>query len=373
MIINPLEYLNGIDIGKIQEICFGNYRIGSCEVNGCLVDVRYVTNREYSKTLLIDDAWKELKSISKCCKKINIYILSEDINSVTDVFYLNEDLLKTTCYSEVIKLFCKFRDAPIELQENILKLDLPHFSGFNKPNSTCPMVSIVTTVFNNSEQLEQTIQSVINQDAYSHVEYIIKDAGSKDNFIDVVNKYKNVISIVESQKDNGIYDGMQRGILLSKGKYFAILNSGDIYRNSDVISTFIRAFKTDKDFYYSHFDIALNGSYVTRQSKIGNLWRKTSLQQATFFSKRTLFDEIRGFNLKLSISADWYYYIDLIKRDCTSQQLNLSSIIFRTDGTSSHWKFIQLKENLICCFHYAPWNILGALANIVTYLKNMVR
>lgn len=373
MIINPLEYLNNIGVENFQEICSGNYRIGSTEINGYLVDIRYITNRDYSKSLLIDDVWKELKSFSRYDKKIDIYILSENINRDTDVFYLNEDLLKVTCYSEVVKLFCKFKDVPIELQENILKLDLPQFIGFNRPDSICPMVSIVTTVFNNSEQLEQTIQSVINQDAYLHVEYVIKDAGSKDKFTEVINKYKHIISIVESQKDNGIYDGMQRGILLSKGKYFAILNSGDIYRNSDVISTYIKAFKTNKDFYYSHFDIALNGSYVTRQSKIGNLWRKTSLQQATFFSKRTFFDEIGGFNLKLSISADWYYYIDLAKRDCIGQQLNLSSIIFRTDGTSSHWKFIQLKENLICCFHYAPWNILGALANILTYLKNIVR
>ena len=72
-------------------------------------------------------------------------------------------------------------------------------------------ISIITVCFNSEKSLEKTINSVISQD-YKNIEYIIIDGGSKDNTLNIIEKYKEHISTIVSEKDRGIYDGINKGI-----------------------------------------------------------------------------------------------------------------------------------------------------------------
>ena len=71
-------------------------------------------------------------------------------------------------------------------------------------------VSIITIAWNSAETIEDTIKSVIAQD-YKDVEYIVIDGASKDNTLEIINKYKDNIAVVISEPDKGIYDAMNKG------------------------------------------------------------------------------------------------------------------------------------------------------------------
>ena len=92
-------------------------------------------------------------------------------------------------------------------------------------------ISVITVVKNSAGTIEKTIQSVLSQ-KYENLEYLIIDGKSTDGTLDVINKYKENISYIESQKDNGIWDAMNKGISLAKGDIIGFLNADDIYNEN---------------------------------------------------------------------------------------------------------------------------------------------
>ncbi|MGF1590475.1 MAG: glycosyltransferase family 2 protein [Pleurocapsa sp.] len=91
-----------------------------------------------------------------------------------------------------------------------------------------PLISLITVVFNGKKSLEPTIQSVINQ-SYKNIEYILIDGGSTDGTVEIIKQYESYLNYWVSESDRGIYDAMNKGIKLAKGKIIGILNSGDLY------------------------------------------------------------------------------------------------------------------------------------------------
>jgi glycosyltransferase involved in cell wall biosynthesis len=104
-------------------------------------------------------------------------------------------------------------------------------------------VSIITIAWNSAETIEDTIKSVIAQD-YEDLEYIVIDGASKDNTLDIVNKYKDNIAVVISEPDKGIYDAMNKGVKASTGDVIGILNSDDFYADNHVVSDIAALFKS---------------------------------------------------------------------------------------------------------------------------------
>ena len=89
-----------------------------------------------------------------------------------------------------------------------------------------PKISIVTVCLNSENTIEKTIQSVIGQ-SYSNIEYIIIDGGSKDNTLNIINKYKYRVSVIISEKDMGIYDAFNKGLKIYNGDLIGFVNSDD--------------------------------------------------------------------------------------------------------------------------------------------------
>jgi glycosyltransferase involved in cell wall biosynthesis len=87
----------------------------------------------------------------------------------------------------------------------------------NSSGHLLPKFSIITVTYNAGKVLEETIQSVISQ-TYHSIEYLIIDGGSKDNTLDIVNKYKEYIHHLVSEPDKGVYDAMNKGIRLGTGE-----------------------------------------------------------------------------------------------------------------------------------------------------------
>lgn len=89
-----------------------------------------------------------------------------------------------------------------------------------------PKISIITVTYNAAKTIEQTILSVVNQ-TYSNIEYIIIDGGSADGTIDIIKKYQGKIAYWVSEPDNGIYDAMNKGIVVATGDYVYFLGADD--------------------------------------------------------------------------------------------------------------------------------------------------
>lgn len=95
-------------------------------------------------------------------------------------------------------------------------------------DKTQPLISIITVVYNSEDYLEATIKSVLNQ-SYDDYEYIIIDGGSSDRTLEIIQQYDCDLDYWISERDRGIYDAMNKGIALARGKIIGILNSGDLY------------------------------------------------------------------------------------------------------------------------------------------------
>ena len=124
-------------------------------------------------------------------------------------------------------------------------------------------VSIITVVYNASSTIEDTITSVLNQ-SYPNIEYIIIDGKSNDGSIDIIKKYSNKISKFKSEKDEGIYDAMNKGIAMATGDVVGILNADDVYEHAEVIKNFPSLYLPDfqylitlfKSFFITYFKSA---------------------------------------------------------------------------------------------------------------------
>ena len=108
-----------------------------------------------------------------------------------------------------------------------------------------PKLSIITINLNNKAGLEKTINSVLGQ-SYKDYQFIIIDGGSSDGSKAVLEHIDNKNTIVISEKDNGIYDAMNKGINLAKGEYLLFLNSGDSLNVPTTLSeVFSKEIETD--------------------------------------------------------------------------------------------------------------------------------
>ena len=99
-------------------------------------------------------------------------------------------------------------------------------------------VSVITVCLNNEKTIENTILSVLNQN-YENLEYIIIDGGSTDNTKNIINKYKEKISIFVSQVDSGIYEAINKGLSISTGNIISLLHANEfLYDSKDIDNLF---------------------------------------------------------------------------------------------------------------------------------------
>jgi len=173
-----------------------------------------------------------------------------------------------------------------------------------------PRLSVITIVYNNVRDIERTIRSVINQ-TYSNIEYVIVDGLSNDGTLQVIDKYKSQITKFISEKDEGIYDAMNKGLALATGDYVIFMNSGDeFYDNETVAAVFAAA--EDADIYYGETEmIADEGSSLGQRrhkAPAKFTWRSfkygMSISHQAIYIRRSLAEPYDR-RYQLSSDIDW--------------------------------------------------------------------
>ena len=92
-------------------------------------------------------------------------------------------------------------------------------------------VTIITVSYNSGKTIETTFKSLLNQ-TYPNIEYIVIDGGSNDNTLKISEKYSDLINVLVSEPDNGLYDAMNKGLKIATGDVIGILNSDDFFKNN---------------------------------------------------------------------------------------------------------------------------------------------
>jgi glycosyltransferase involved in cell wall biosynthesis len=114
----------------------------------------------------------------------------------------------------------------------------------NKNLNLAILVSVICPVYNGQSYIESTIQSVLKQ-TYENIEFIIVDGNSTDNTLSIINAYKNDISIVISESDEGMYDALAKGFKAANGQVVCYINAGDLL-NSYAIEAAVEIFENTK-------------------------------------------------------------------------------------------------------------------------------
>lgn len=202
-------------------------------------------------------------------------------------------------------------------------------------------ITIITVNYNNLDGLRKTIKSVKSQ-SYPAIEYIVIDGGSTDGSKTYLEELQDSFSYWISEKDNGIYDGMNKGLMHATGDYVLFLNSGDYLKNSKALIKVMQSINADPDLIicrqaFINPQGKLSRSPILRQKHIrpGFFISSTFPHQATLI-KRSLFEYHGGYDLRFKVSADWVFWVKaILEYKCSYTLVNHCLSVMEQGGISN--------------------------------------
>ena len=217
------------------------------------------------------------------------------------------------------------------------------------------LISIIIPTFNSSQTIQNNLDSIKKQ-TYLNYEIVIIDNNSTDDTITLIkkNNFKNIKTIIE--KDSGIYDAVNKGILNSTGDLVSILHSDDIYNHNDVLKNVVNAFSQKKN-----IEIVYGNLVYVKNNDINSVlryWRPGKFKNdlflkgwhpphPSFFAKKRLFNSYGLYNSKIGNSADvelMHRFMQIFK--INFYYLNETLVKMRYGGKSNSSIMSIIRQNL---------------------------
>lgn len=211
--------------------------------------------------------------------------------------------------------------------------------------------SIITVCFNSEKTIEKTINSVLSQ-KYKNFEYIIVDGGSSDETMNIVEKYKSHLYRIICEKDDGIYDAINKGISISTGNVISIIHSDDHFYNENVLDRVKKNFEDNPklDCLIGTTLIKnLKSDYIVRKynPKIFKKWMLYlgfSPPHPSSFIKKKIYDECGNYKKDYEIAGDFEFFLRIfIKYKISLKTIDSTFVVMSSGGKSSY----SLKSNII--------------------------
>jgi glycosyltransferase involved in cell wall biosynthesis len=207
--------------------------------------------------------------------------------------------------------------------------------------------SVITVCFNSEESIERTILSIKAQ-TYKNIEYIIVDGFSIDRTNEIINTYKDIVSIHISEPDNGLYDAMNKGIRLATGDVIGILNSDDIIADSLTIQKLADSIGSydgvygDVGFYSdSHFKNKKR-HYSSKSFSKDKFSRGMMPAHPSFYVKKECYEKAGLYRTDFKIAADFDMLLRFFQlKDTSFLYVNDEIVKMRLGGVSTS----NLKSN----------------------------
>jgi len=239
-----------------------------------------------------------------------------------------------------------------------------------------PKISIVTTNYNGGEWLERTILSVLGQ-GYPNLEYVVIDAGSNDNSVDIIRKYESQLHYWTSEPDNGMYDAIQKGFEKTSGDIMAWINSDDTYHRN----AFFRIVEIFSDYPQINWLTGIptgidehDNVFIPRFEEFP-MWSKMRfyagdykwIQQESTFWRRKLWEDAGGtIDRKLKFAGDFNLWLRFFKYEkIYVAPILIGAFRMRRTGQKSVDNLVDyLTEVRMCYRKAAPFGFLLIPFNI---------
>lgn len=238
-----------------------------------------------------------------------------------------------------------------------------------------PLISIITITYNAEDFLERTLKSIKNQ-TINDFEYLLIDGGSKDKTMDLVESSRELFKVIISEKDNGLYDAMNKGLNNATGEYVWFMNAGDEIAETDAVEKLKVLSKTKPDIIYSDTVLVSNkGDYVGLRSDIlpHKIPEKLTWQgynkgmlicHQSFIVRRILAQKY----IENNLSADIDWEIKCLKLANSTVKYPGILAKYLEGGTSHQQLFKSWRDRyLVLKSHF------GLLPNILNHLKIIFR
>ena len=212
-------------------------------------------------------------------------------------------------------------------------------------------ISIITISFNSEKTIEKTIRSVLDQN-YQNYEFIIIDGESTDKTINIIKKYKKYIKLVISEKDEGIYDAINKGIKNSTGDVVSLLHSDNVFCDKTCTQKVISHFKKNLK-----LDCLIGNTLITNihNDKIIRSYNATFFRRwmlylgyspphPSTFIKKKIYKRFGLYNIKYLIAGDFDFFVRIfLKKKISYKKVNENYIRMKVGGKSTE----SIKSNYI--------------------------
>ena len=230
-----------------------------------------------------------------------------------------------------------------------------------------PKFSIITITYNAASVIEPTLASVATQ-TYRNFEYLLIDGGSSDDTVAKAQASGIEFAHIVSERDNGLYDAMNKGIKLAKGDYLCFLNAGDAFHSSDTLDKIVAAIPDGTSLpdilYGETAEVDENRNFVRmRRLQAPEKLHWTSFKQGmlvchqAFYARRDL---VPMYDLKYRLSADVDWCIKIMKRSENMVNVGFTVVDYLQNGLSLQNHRASLIERFkIMCKHYGVFSTVA--------------
>lgn len=239
-----------------------------------------------------------------------------------------------------------------------------------------PSISVVTVCFNAAQTLEQTILSVLAQEGVN-LEYIVIDGGSSDDSVAIIQRHAAHLAFWCSERDRGIYNAMNKGLLHARGEWVAFLNADDYFHDPTALRDLLRAAGDG-------VDIVAGGTLMRRKeidapfrpSRRFGLCLQIPFMHTAALVRRDAMLRCGGFDERYRIAADCDLLLRVMGGRPSRWQRVARPVSVMRDGGASDRNYLRGRFEYMQLYwrhtRNAPGALLGYIVSLLAYLKARV-
>lgn len=203
-------------------------------------------------------------------------------------------------------------------------------------------ISVITAVYNNRNTIAEAIDSILGQ-THPAVELVVVDGGSTDGTLDLLAQYRDRITVMVSEPDDGIYHALNKGIDLASGDVVGFLHSDDVFPDKDVLKRVAAALAVPGgEAVYGDLEYVQRGDV----SKVVRYWNAGAYSarklrsgwmppHPTFYARRELYQRLGGFDVSMRVAADYDCMLRFFQSGVVVAYIPQVQVQMRTGGTSN--------------------------------------
>lgn len=237
---------------------------------------------------------------------------------------------------------------------------------------TAPLISIITITYNAERTILPTLESVFTQD-YRNYEHIMIDGASTDGTLTIARQYPDIRIL--SERDSGLYDAMNKGIALARGRYLLFLNAGDAFHSDHVLSTYAERARKGDDIIYADTVIVDSDRHIIGRRHLSaprtltddSFAKGMLICHQAFMVRKEI---APAYDTKYRFSADYDWTVKCIRNSDPRKRTNLGiiAIDYLSDGLTDKNKLKSLGERYrIMSGHY------GAARTFINHIGFLFR